>query len=62
MLAADRIVGNFMEQTWSFLAAMWLYCLFVDMNTGSILGFSSAITIPSVQGFSILQRFALGTI
>lgn len=35
MLAADRI----MVQTWSFLASMWLYCLFVDMDTGSILGF-----------------------
>ena len=39
MLAADRIVGNFLEQTWSFLASMWIYCLFVNMNVGAILGF-----------------------
>ena len=39
MLAADRIVGNFLEQTWAFLISMWIYCLFVNMDIGGILGF-----------------------
>eukprot|EP01084_Bolivina_argentea_P179949 310911_1 len=34
MLAADRIVGNFLEQTWPFLASMWIYCLFVNITVG----------------------------
>mmetsp|Transcript_25924 Transcript_25924/g.72592 ORF Transcript_25924/g.72592 Transcript_25924/m.72592 type:complete len:152 (+) Transcript_25924:72-527(+) len=54
MLAADRIVGNTLEQMCPFLCSMWLYAACVSCVMAGYLGFL-------YLGFRILYPYLIGT-